>query len=80
MIAPDARMHPTAIVEDGVEHRRAVRRSGTTSTSAAPTPASADDCIIGEKTYIAYGVRIGDRVKINAFVYICTAVSRSRTA
>ncbi len=32
------------------------------------------DCIIGEKTYVAYGVSIGDRVKINAFVYICTAV------
>jgi acetyltransferase-like isoleucine patch superfamily enzyme len=30
---------------------------------------------VGEKTYIAYGVRIGDRVKINAFVYICTAVA-----
>jgi acetyltransferase-like isoleucine patch superfamily enzyme len=33
------------------------------------------DCIIGEKTYVAYGVDIGDRVKINAFVYICTGVS-----
>ena len=33
------------------------------------------DCIIGEKTYIAYGVSIGDRVKINAFVYICTGVT-----
>src|SRR4029450_5570681 len=33
------------------------------------------DCIIGEKTYIAYDVNIGDRVKINAFVYICAAVS-----
>ncbi len=32
-------------------------------------------CIIGEKTYIAYGVEIGDRVKINAFVYICTGVT-----
>jgi acetyltransferase-like isoleucine patch superfamily enzyme len=33
------------------------------------------DCIIGEKSYVAYGVRIGDRVKINAMVYICTAVT-----
>ena len=33
------------------------------------------DCIIGEKTYVAYDVRIGDRVKINAFVYICAAVT-----
>ena len=33
------------------------------------------DCIVGEKTYVAYGVEIGDRVKINAFVYICTGVT-----
>ena len=33
------------------------------------------ECIIGEKTYIAYGVSIGNRVKINAFVYNCTAVT-----
>jgi UDP-2-acetamido-3-amino-2,3-dideoxy-glucuronate N-acetyltransferase len=64
---------PTAIVEDGVEigsgtsiwhhvHIRAPSRLGA-------------ECMVGEKTYIAYGVRIGDRVKINAFVYICTAVT-----
>ena len=67
------RIHPTAIVEDGVEigpgtsvwdnvHIRGPARVG-------------DDCIVGEKTYIAYGVDIGDRVKINAFVYICTGVT-----
>jgi UDP-2-acetamido-3-amino-2,3-dideoxy-glucuronate N-acetyltransferase len=33
------------------------------------------NCIIGEKTYVAYGVEIGDRVKINAFVYVCSAVT-----
>ncbi len=66
-------MHPTAIVEDGVEigsgtrvwdnaHIRGPTRVGT-------------DCIVGEKTYIAYGVDIGDRVKINAFVYICAGVT-----
>lgn len=67
------RVHPTAIVEDGVEigpgtsiwdsvHIRAPARVGA-------------DCIVGEKTYIAYGVDIGNRVKINAFVYICTGVT-----
>jgi acetyltransferase-like isoleucine patch superfamily enzyme len=67
------RIHPTAIVEDGVEigdgtsvwdnvHLRGPSRIGS-------------DCIIGEKTYVAYGVEIGDRVKINAFVYVCTAVT-----
>jgi len=31
--------------------------------------------IIGEKTYVAYDVIIGNRVKINAFVYICAGVT-----
>jgi UDP-2-acetamido-3-amino-2,3-dideoxy-glucuronate N-acetyltransferase len=66
------RVHPTAIVEEGVEigsdtsvwdnaHIRGPTRVGS-------------HCIIGEKSYIAYGVEIGDRVKINAFVYVCTGV------
>jgi UDP-2-acetamido-3-amino-2,3-dideoxy-glucuronate N-acetyltransferase len=70
------RVHPTAIVETGVElgagtsvwdnvHIRGPARIGS-------------DCIVGEKTYIAYGVDIADRVKINAFVYICTAVTIER--
>ena len=67
------RIHPTALIEDGAEigdgtavwdnvHIRAPSRIGR-------------QCIIGEKTYVAYGVEIGDRVKINAFVYICNAVT-----
>jgi len=67
------RIHPTAIVESGVSlgpgtavwdnvHLRGPSEIGR-------------DCIIGEKTYIAYGVRIGNRVKINAMVYICAAVT-----
>lgn len=67
------RIHPTAIVEEGVEigpgtsiwdnvHIRHSTRIG-------------EECIVGEKTYIAYAVRIGNRVKINAFVYVCTAVT-----
>src|SRR5215472_5130112 len=66
-------IHPTAIIEAGVEigpgtavwdhvHIRHTTRIG-------------ELCIIGEKTYIAYDVRIGNRVKINAFVYICTGVT-----
>ena len=68
-----ARIHPAAIVEEGVSvgenpaiwdnaHLRGPSRIGR-------------DCIVGEKTYIAYGVTIGHRVKINAFVYICTGVT-----
>jgi UDP-2-acetamido-3-amino-2,3-dideoxy-glucuronate N-acetyltransferase len=68
-----ARIHPTAIIEEGVEigagsavwdnvHIRRGSRLG-------------EECIVGEKTYIAYDVRVGSRVKINAFVYVCNAVT-----
>lgn len=71
MSAP--RIHPTAIVEDGVAigegtvvwdnvHVRSGARIGR-------------DCIVGEKTYIAPHAVIGDRVKLNAFVYVCTGVT-----
>ncbi|MFO1153648.1 MAG: DapH/DapD/GlmU-related protein [Rhodospirillales bacterium] len=67
------RIHPTALIEPGVEigdgssiwdnvHVRGPARIGR-------------DCIVGEKSYVAYDVTIGDRVKINAFVYICAAVT-----
>jgi acetyltransferase-like isoleucine patch superfamily enzyme len=67
------RIHATALVEPGVEigpgtavwdhaHIRGPARLGA-------------DCIVGGKSYIAYGVEIGNRVKINAFVYICTGVT-----
>jgi len=69
-----ARIHPSARIEEGVaigagtaiwDHVH-IRGPGTTIGA---------ECIVGEKTYIAYGVSIGDRVKINAFVYVCTAVT-----
>jgi UDP-2-acetamido-3-amino-2,3-dideoxy-glucuronate N-acetyltransferase len=67
------KIHPTAIIEENVSvgdktniwdnvHIRRDTQIGA-------------ECIVGEKTYIAYGVRIGNRVKINAFVYICNAVT-----
>lgn len=67
------RIHPTAIVEDGVAigdgtsiwdnvHLRGPSRIGR-------------DCIIGGKSLIAYDVSIGDRVKINSFVYIPAGVT-----
>lgn len=66
-------IHPTAMIEDGVEigegtaiwdnvHVRRGARVGR-------------DCIIGEKTYLAPDVVVSDRVKINAFVYLCTGVT-----
>jgi len=68
-----ARIHPTALVEDGVEIG-----GGTVVWDSVHIRASArigSECIVGEKTYIADGVDIGDRVKIDAFVHICTGVT-----
>ncbi|HSQ00660.1 MAG TPA: acyltransferase [Candidatus Dormibacteraeota bacterium] len=68
-----ARIHPTAIVEPGVEIG-----AGTAVWDSVHLRGPATigrQCIIGEKTYVAYGVRIGDLVKINAQVYICTGVT-----
>lgn len=68
------RIHPTAIVEKGV-----TIGNGTSVWDSVhirgPETVIGTDCIIGEKSYVAYGVNIGDRVKINAMVYICTAVT-----
>lgn len=73
-VDPGARIHPTADVEEGVavgpgtavwDHVH-LRGPGTTI---------GQDCIVGEKTYVAYGVVVGDRVKLNAFVYVPTGVT-----
>lgn len=67
------RIHPSAIVEPGVEigddtavwdnvHVRAGARIGC-------------GCIVGEKTCVASGVIIGDGVKINAHAYVCSGVT-----
>lgn len=70
MTAP--RVHPTAIIEPGV-----TLGAGTAvwdNVHVRRDTTLGDECVVGEKTYIAYGVRIGHRVKINSFVYVCTAV------
>jgi acetyltransferase-like isoleucine patch superfamily enzyme len=68
-----ARVHPTALVEDGVTIGNG---SSIWDTVHIRHGASiGEECIVGEKTYIAYDVTIGNRVKINAFVYICAAVT-----
>jgi UDP-2-acetamido-3-amino-2,3-dideoxy-glucuronate N-acetyltransferase len=65
-------IHPTAEIEPGVEIGP---RTAVWSHVHVRGPARiGSDCIIGEKTYIAYGVVIGDRVKLNAFVYVCHGV------
>lgn len=68
------RIHPTALVEAGVQIG-----DGTSIWDnvhiRGPHTSIGEECIVGEKSYIAYGVAIGSRVKINAFVYICTQVT-----
>jgi acetyltransferase-like isoleucine patch superfamily enzyme len=71
MTAPG--IHPTAIIEPGV-----TLGAGTAvwdNVHIRRDTTLGDECVVGEKTYIAYGVRIGHRVKINSFVYVCTAVT-----
>jgi len=68
-----ARIHPTALIEENV-----AIGDGTAIWDNVHIRHGAKigiDCIIGEKSYVAYDVVIGDRVKINAMVYICTAVT-----
>jgi len=69
-----ARIHPTARIEDGVEIGPGTAIWDHVHVRGPGTRIGAQ-CIIGEKTYIAYGVSIGNRVKLNAFVYVCTAVT-----
>lgn len=70
---PDVQVHPTARIEDGVQigPGSAIWDHVHIRTNAS----LGEDCIVGEKSYIAYDVEIGSRVKINAFVYIPTGVT-----
>jgi len=73
MQTSNVRIHPTALIEPGVSIG-----DGTSVWDNVHIRGPAQigrDCIIGEKTYVAYGVSIGNLVKINAQVYICTAVT-----
>jgi acetyltransferase-like isoleucine patch superfamily enzyme len=67
------RIHPTALVEEGVHLGKGT--SVWDSVHIRKNATIGDECIIGEKSYIAYDVRIGHRVKINAMVYVCAAVT-----
>jgi UDP-2-acetamido-3-amino-2,3-dideoxy-glucuronate N-acetyltransferase len=67
------RVHPTALLEDGV--RLGEGTSVWDSVHIRKNAVIGAQCIIGEKSYVAYDVRIGSRVKINAMVYICAEVT-----
>jgi UDP-2-acetamido-3-amino-2,3-dideoxy-glucuronate N-acetyltransferase len=67
------RIHPTAIVEENVK-----LGDGTSVWDHCHIRRDTElgvDCIVGGKTYIAYGVKIGNRCKLNSFVYVCNAVT-----
>ena len=67
------RIHPTALVEDGV-----VLGQETSVWDNAHLRRGAvvgNDCIIGGKSYLADSVIVGDRVKINANAYLCSGVT-----
>ena len=68
-----ARIHPTAIIEDNVT--LGMGTSVWDNVHIRHGASLGDECIVGEKSYIAYDVKIGNRVKINAMVYICAAVT-----
>ena len=69
----DVRIHPSAIIEDDVVLGRGT--SVWDNVHIRHSSSLGEECIVGEKSYIAYGVHIGNRVKINAMVYICNAVT-----
>ncbi|MEO6596438.1 MAG: acyltransferase, partial [Planctomycetota bacterium] len=67
-----SQVHPSALVEPNVR-----LGAGTAVWDAAHIRRGSSlgrNCIVGEKTYIAYDVRIGDLVKLNACVYVCAGV------
>lgn len=69
-------VHPSAIIEPDVLIGK--NTAVWDSVHIRHSSRIGADCIIGEKSYIAYDVRIGDKVKINAFVYVCTGVEIER--
>ena len=69
----DVTIHPTALVEANVS-----LGPGTQVWDNVHIRHGASlgrDCIVGEKSYIAYDVCIGNYVKLNANVYICAMVT-----
>lgn len=72
-MADAPRIHPTALVEADVQ-----LGPGTSLWDSVHVRRGARigrDCIVGEKTYIAYDVVVGDRCKLNAAVYVCAGVT-----
>lgn len=69
----DVMIHPTALVEAHVSLGPGTRVWDNVHIRHGASLGT--DCIVGEKSYIAYDVRIGNYVKLNANVYICAMVT-----
>ena len=69
----EPRVHPTALIEDDVTIGDDT--SVWDNVHIRHGSMVGRQCIVGEKSYLAPDVVVGDRVKINAFVYICSAVT-----
>src|SRR6478672_3980196 len=67
------RIHPTAIIEQGVALGRGT--SVWDNAHIRHGTSLGNNCIVGGKTLIAYDVEIGNRVKINSAAYICNGVT-----
>src|SRR5436190_10217544 len=67
------RIHPTAIIEEGVR-----LGSGTSvwdNVHIRRGTQFGEECLVGGKTTIAYDVQIGNRVKVNSAAYIGNGVT-----
>jgi acetyltransferase-like isoleucine patch superfamily enzyme len=70
---PGVKVHSTAVIEEGVAI--GADSSVWDNVHIRKNAKIGHHCIVGEKTYIAYDVTIGNFVKLNAFVYIPTGVT-----
>jgi acetyltransferase-like isoleucine patch superfamily enzyme len=66
-------VHESALVEDGVRLGEGTRVWD--NVHLRRNARIGKQCIIGEKTYVAYDVPIGDFCKLNACVYVCAGVT-----
>jgi UDP-2-acetamido-3-amino-2,3-dideoxy-glucuronate N-acetyltransferase len=67
------RIHPTAMIEANVMVGEG--SSIWDHVHIRHDTQIGEECIVGGKSTIAYGVKIGNRCKINSNVYICTEVT-----
>ena len=73
MTFDNVKIHPTAVIEQGVEIGPG--SSVWDNVHIRHDAKLGEQCIVGGKSLIAYSVEIGNRCKINSNVYICYGVT-----